>query len=561
MFTSSTRIETVARAAARLFVAAGAILAVMMQQAGQAEDGLSLAKLRVLRDEAKRAERRIIFNNDGWDAFLVQKGLSDEEIIRSFLNKRYEPSETTVGLAGTHVDSVFHCGCTTGTFASHIPQAPGASVYPFSLASFGKPELEPLNILSKWRTANGVELFFSLRMNDSHDGISDANFERMASRFKKDNPRFLVGKVEDRGVKGRNWAAFDYSHPEVRQFILALAEDVLSRYDVDGIELDFERNPPFFKSFYEGGSASEEETKAMTQLVRDIRHTSEIVGLRKKKPLLIAVRVTSSQPMNGAMGLDVAKWLEEGLVDLLIVGGNLQFDHFADAAKYWKQFDAPLYFCLSNVWGEKDLRQSAMAYRGRALQAWDAGADGVYLFNFFPTTVPFDKTLYGNVYNELGKRATLQRLSKVYYPNHENLYNWLHYADSPPNVYSYYFGDNASKYVAEGIPSFCKRHPLALKGEGATASFDVYVADSLDEPRPEVSLKLRVRGVAGQGDVVSEVNGTALPACEVVDGWVTYGGSRDGVFEKGINKVLIRNTTDGTLWLEDARVDVIHGED
>jgi len=53
------------------------------------------------------------------------------------------------------------------------------------------------------------------------------------------------------------------------------------------------------------------------------------------------------------------------------------------------------------------VRASLESYRGRALQAWAAGMDGVYLFNFFDPTSP--------LWRELGDPEALRKLDRAYF--------------------------------------------------------------------------------------------------------------------------------------------------
>ena len=43
------------------------------------------------------------------------------------------------------------------------------------------------------------------------------------------------------------WAAFDWGHGEVREYYLSLLREACRRYDLDGVEFDWGRTPPFFR--------------------------------------------------------------------------------------------------------------------------------------------------------------------------------------------------------------------------------------------------------------------------------------------------------------------------
>ena len=58
----------------------------------------------------------------------------------------------------------------------------------------------------------------------------------------------------------------DYGHAEVREHYRLLIEELLDRYDMDGLELDFTRH-----YFYFGIGRELEGAKVLTEWVGDIR--------------------------------------------------------------------------------------------------------------------------------------------------------------------------------------------------------------------------------------------------------------------------------------------------
>jgi hypothetical protein len=74
------------------------------------------------------------------------------------------------------------------------------------------------------------------------------------------------------------------------------------------------------------------------------------------------------------------------------------------------KYGVPVYPCLSET-RTRDaealrIRASDAAYRGRAMAAWAAGADGIYIFNLFEPTRP--------IFKQMGSPATMKLLDKVY---------------------------------------------------------------------------------------------------------------------------------------------------
>ena len=52
------------------------------------------------------------------------------------------------------------------------------------------------------------------------------------------------------------WSAVDYTHQEIRELAYRILEEACENYEVDGIELDFNREPYVFRSVALGGAAT-----------------------------------------------------------------------------------------------------------------------------------------------------------------------------------------------------------------------------------------------------------------------------------------------------------------
>jgi hypothetical protein len=87
-----------------------------------------------------------------------------------------------------------------------------------------------------------------------------------------------------------------------------------------------------------------------------------------------------------AIGLDIERWLEEGLVDLMAVSCLFRLNPWETSVALGHKYGVPVYPSLSESRFKdevaKALRNTSACYRGRALEAWAAGADGIYMFNF-----------------------------------------------------------------------------------------------------------------------------------------------------------------------------------
>ncbi len=368
-----------------------------------------------LRTQALNRKRAVIFNNDGCDAYLYpQRRLPFS--IEKFLKLRTSP------LKDSHVKTISYCTISSsfgqfthatkvGEFLTNTHKRKGrVNVTP----EFAKLNTDPLREVIKYAHANNMELFWSNRVNDTHDSGHRPGkpYERW-SKLKQAHPEWLMGKCGERFPAGR-WSAVDFTHPEIRDLAVQYVTEVCENYDVDGIELDFFRHLYLFKSVVKGGKASAAERAMLTEVMRNIRTMTERVGMRKGKAILVAIRVPDSVEYCRELGIDLRQWLKEGLVDIIIGSGYFRLNSW----KYWvqlgHQYKVKVYAGLSEprVRNEnrKLIRHNKLVYRARAAEALHDGVDGIYLFNQFSVSSPKMSYL-----REIGKPEILSKKNKLYF--------------------------------------------------------------------------------------------------------------------------------------------------
>ena len=223
------------------------------------------------------------------------------------------------------------------------------------------------------------------------------------------------GQADPLGGNGR-WSAVNYAVPEVREKVLRILADVAARYDVEGLELDFFRHPIYFQPQIFGQPVTQEHRDMLTDLMRRVRKMADQRAAERGRPMLIAVRVPDSVEYCSAIGIDLVRWLKEDLVDLLVVGGYFQLNPWETSVALGHKYGVPVYPSLDDPrFRDKEaqeLRNSPACYRGRALEAWAAGGDGIYLFNFFDPHSPLLK--------ELGDPKALANMEHLYTSGAEN---------------------------------------------------------------------------------------------------------------------------------------------
>lgn len=468
--------------------------------------------LRRLRDERRALAHRprgIVFNNDGCDVLYFPPDLAPTS--SNFLARRTSP------LAGTQVGAISYCSISSGFgFFTHETKAgavmdrhpgdygmqPGMRNITRDLIAAGG---DCLAAVTAFAHSNRMECFWSMRMNDTHDAAHrpDKPF-LLWPKLKEDHPDWLVGDCTNRTPHGR-WSSVDYARPEVRELAFRYLEEVCRGYDVDGIELDFFRHLCFFRSTATGGVASRAERDLMTGLVRRIRAMTETEGLRRGRPILVLVRAPDSAGFCCDLGLDLEAWLGEGLVDLLATTCYFRLNPWETSVALGHAHGVPVYPCLSDsrVKGETRFRRSSVeAYRGRALAAWAAGADGIHVFNHFDVAGP-----RAAVFREIGDPEALRRMERLYF---------VTVRDGKPEAWL--AGGSRHRTVSVLAPSspvvFTVGRPLAVDlpaGETAASA-----AASL------AALHVRLSGRGDVPPVSGTINGHALAGGTVTNDWCDF---------------------------------------
>lgn len=498
-----------------------------------AANGDALARYREQRTTAAHRTRRVIFNNDG-DDHLLEGDTSQA----AFFALRTTP------LLGSQVDSIFYC--TSRPFGMFLHQTAVGDTLTDRNA-FGPdrvnivPDLlaqgtDPLRLMTDYCHRNQLELFWSMRMNDTHDTPhTPAKPHPYFSSFKRQHPEFLFGSPDKRPAHG-DWTAVDFAAPEVRDFLFRAFEEVCRNYDVDGLELDFFRHLVLFRTVANGAPATPEEREMMTAFVRRVRAMTEVEGLRRGRPILLAVRAPDSVGYCQGMGLDLERWMADGLIDLYVAGGDFQLNPWETSTALGARYKVPVYCdfdpCVRYDLDKRFDRNSVEAYRGRAMDAWAAGAAGVYIFNCFNPRHP--------LWWSIGDPAGMQGQDKYYFVNVMGRSGYLRSARALPG------GD-----AFDHLPTL---HPVAPQrlSAGGALDVDLRVAEDLAGARaaglsPKTTCYVKSNMTTPPG---LALNGTEVPGARDRGDWFAYPVSPDLV-RRGVNKVRLTRAPepdDGREW-------------
>jgi len=450
------------------------------------------SKVKQARIAALRRQRRVIFNDDSEE--LMHEGANT---IEGFLAPRLKP------LVDTQVDtiawSVLGNWGDAPSYDSKIQPIhgdaqggppPDYKAYALNLKSMINAGYDPLRTVIEFAHDNDMELFASVRMNDVHDSF----VEGLQTIWKRQHPELLVDTDGMAPNRGLYTTAQDYTHEEVRQRKLEIIEEICQRYDVDGFELDYIRQPVLFSEVMRGEPATSEQVEIMTAFMHRIRQITDEAAARRGRPILVAARVPDSFTLAHNIGLDLEAWLEEDLVDILILGGGyapftLPVAEFAEIAHQYKVL---VYPCLN---------QNHHLERTRALAAnwYQAGADGIYTWNL---GVPFRDMSGADLINtrqisyaclyEIGDPRALNGKDKLFCVDSEvfSLYSFV--SSSPP------------------LPMTSKQTYPGVMGRVALVIADDVEAASENDTLGEVKLTMDLIGPDRTEALLFRLNGETL---------------------------------------------------
>ena len=442
--------------------------------------------------------RRIIYHEDGDTVAGYRRNFYEAPMaVADYLREMFDP------LIGTQVDTyVWSIGTTLGLNFSPTGDPSGIELYRSPSGKF-----ENLHNWRAWRNLKsyleagsnppvfiaqaahdiGMEVFFSLRMNDAHDA---AHPERNSGKIKREHPDWLIGDrdatYEEQSIPWWMRKSFDYAVEDVRTHVIAIVERILS-FDSEGVELDFMSHPFVFRLGRE-----QEDGHLLTDMMREVR------ALAAETNRLVMVRVPATIERCGKIGIEIRTWIREGLVDLLSLGRCV-----TPASIPTEQWMKAVSGTACQVFPSVNTNHSAKlvlteSLRAFAMQHLRAGAHGVYLFNFFlqPNFRGYEQYFGADRFGwdalrELGDIETLEHRDKLY------LFDWIR--KETPRAYGY------------AIPEDLVDLPLELADEGQRGAIRFRIGDKLDgSVVREITLRLEVANLSGLDELELFVNGCEL---------------------------------------------------
>ncbi len=338
-------------------------------------------------------EKTLIYNDDGWSTYMRYPApMSPDDILRA----------TVLPLVGTGVKVYQFCALGSHAVNYRSGFLPVVGAWMKDNAKIDKMHVwriratvehlaelgtDPLQVVTEACHRFGLECHYTLRMNDGHhtyvrhDGSQE--YPELYSDWldQNKNLRLPIGRL-------------NYARSEVREYRRRQVYDVLERYPVDGIDLDFTRKRPWFPAGEE-----QKHAPAMTVFIRELSERVRAAGRK------FTARFEHDPEIMTKSGLEIAKWLAEGLFDQITTG--TLGDHWPDPPVDWwvahakasgckvcPGIEGQVYQLKTTVGGGTGTHRSTDAMhdgygppsleyiRAFAARAYRLGAHGISFFNF-----------------------------------------------------------------------------------------------------------------------------------------------------------------------------------
>lgn len=457
----------------------------------------------------------VVFTDDGWALMSLNPPLTAQDLKENVVDGYTGTGGALWWSLGDH--EVYHyeteVGEVCGAGYAELDESPYSFVHSTSpgmmarlrdntqsLIATGRG---PLTTLMNLCADSDLPFLPRFRMN-SHYVIDPAH--PGYGRWRREHPDLLIGRLgEEISKNSTNWGirtGKDFSCHGVREYVASIIFELIDRFDVEGVELDFMRHPAFFRI-----EEAFQHRYLMTDLIRKIRQRLDEAGTSRGKRLILATRVPPTIADSTRIGLDVAAWIKERLVDIVVVGGgNISFEtstrEFVEAAR---TTSCLIYGCISSrLVDPKCLRALAARW-------YSDGADGIYLYNFYTQTPEWNKRTFDELSNARGSK----HLSKCY-----ELASIGGFYPTDGHGAAFRYGHSSTQLPITLKPNFAGRGPI----------LHIEISDNIESVGTEGTLKscscnlaLRFDNLTDKDELVVYLNNISLPWASAhvsFDGWM-----------------------------------------
>ena len=326
---------------------------------------------------------------------------------------------------------------TTADYPTHqpSPESKWLARYSNAMPALAKAGVDPLAETVKWCRKNKREAVVSLPVNprihgyvkpSSKDPVGEWRTYLWPS-FKTKNPDALMSPDDKTPIAVGSKYDVDYGAAKVRDKFVSNAKEILGKYDVDGLMVDFMRYPVFFRNVATGGKADAKDLAAMTQMMQTIAAACKGAATRLGHPVTFCARVPDSVGYCKDVGIDLQAWFDAKLLDAVILGGPFQLNRWNVTGDLARKAGIPYYvsFTVSGIYVGNDSgytadderlpRQSKATFSARITDALLCKASGC----MYTMALHFEHGISHGAIAPFDAKA-VARNDKTYFVNYTN---------------------------------------------------------------------------------------------------------------------------------------------
>ena len=373
---------------------------------------------------------------------------------------------------------------------------------------------DPYGILVGALKEAGIGVMPNFRVNDHHGSPSQW------TEWEREHKEWSLGrdtgawkshkKVGDPGWREvGDLRQMDFAIEEVRERRLGILREIVARYPVDGLQLDFGRSAPFFSE------PKPEKADYMTQFMRAVRAMLDEAGRERGEQLMLAAAVPWDIGYCTDEGLDIKQWVDEGLLSYLSPGEWYFVDYnipYSDWVALTEGSNCKVYpMLMSSVSSSDAVTEGKRIWLGEGFEEFDPpkvralvessysqGVDGIMFYNLHAGS--FGSRFYPNL-REWIDPARIPTMTRHYFYARRLKY-------LPTEYYSFGLPEGFAPGEVEAFTPF----ELSEVGDGVTYPF--LFGSALGGSMAAFQFKLRDLGDSDEVEV--SVNGGRLNADSVV---------------------------------------------
>ena len=329
---------------------------------------------RAMNEVNPRGDCRIVYHADGhpWEIHIPLEPRGEED-LHEFVDNLSVGGVDVMSLMGlVGGDVVWTSDLATLRYSKHPPHEPAR----LRLARLLAQGIEPIDAYARRCHQKGMKLYVKFRMNDRHScgKLPGQHHNIHMGRFIQEHQEWWL---QD------NPGGLDFTHAGVRAWMFALAQEVTTKFDIDGLTFNYIRYPYVFER-----AESREKQPILTEFMRRVRGMLDEEGRKKGRKLDFCVIVAPTIEECQDFGLDVPTWIDEEIVDSVCPCHydntlfNTSFSEFPALARGKNVYVYPAIHPSISPYLYVFGYMTPPTYRAAARNIYEGGADGISIFNY-----------------------------------------------------------------------------------------------------------------------------------------------------------------------------------